>query len=95
MRYLLSPVTSGRNIDRMRYWLVSDFWRKFIFTAMNAGRMVAWETSVQSDRRVRRWGAEIVGAGEDIGFARVASLGRPRDRCWSYSLGHRHTFIRA
>lgn len=44
------------------------------------------ETCVQSDRRVRRWGAEIVGAGEDVGFARVTCLGRPRDRCCSCSL---------
>ena len=54
---------------------------------MNAARMVAWETCVQSDCRVWRRGAEIVGAGEDVGFARMTVLGRPRDRCCSCFLG--------
>ena len=29
-RYLLSSVTSGRNVDRMRHWLVSDCWDRLI-----------------------------------------------------------------
>ena len=92
MRYLVCSVTSGRNIDRMRYWLVSDFWRK-LFYGHGCRPDGSMETFVQSDRRVWRWGAEIVGAGEDVGFARVTSLGRPRDRCCSCSLGHGHAFI--